>query len=211
MNQNTETPTPEISADDPRMGAAIAVRTVRDLVDNVAPDQLDLPTPSGDYTVRELLGHLVCAFEQLEKSGRMDPNVEWSPMVVPGIPDDGYGARLEQAAHDIMERWSDDSLLGQMVSLEWAVMPGAHVVGMYTGEFLTHGWDLAVATGQQIEWPNDVAAAALAGSKMGLPAEPRGGDVPFDPPVILADDAPAIEQLVAWSGRDPKGWPSAVS
>jgi len=42
--------------------------------------------------------------------------------------------------------------------------------------------------------------------QMGLPAEPRDG-APFGPVQSVPDDAPAIEQLVAWCGRTP-AWPT---
>ena len=80
-----------------------------------------------------------------------------------------------------------------------------------------HTWDLAVATGQQPEWDDEVVAAALANGDF-LPAEDRlalyaeisaamGLDevaVPFAEVVAVPHDAPAIYRLVAWNGRDPK-------
>ncbi|GAA1511493.1 hypothetical protein [Nocardioides humi] len=40
-----------------------------------------------------------------------------------------------------------------------------------------------------------------------MPAEPRGGEIPFGPVVPVADDAPAYDRLVAWTGRDPQWQP----
>ena len=82
----------------------------------------------------------------------------------------------------------------------------------------TSTWDLATATDQQPDWDDTVVAAAL-GSRQILPAENRralyeeisnamGLDevpVPFAEAVRVPDDAPAIDRLVAWNGRNPRG------
>jgi hypothetical protein len=86
----------------------------------------------------------------------------------------------------------------------------------YFSELTVHTWDLATATGQQPDWDDTVVAAAL-GARPIIPAENRralfeqisnemGLDevaVPFAEAVPIPDDAPAIDRLVAWNGRDP--------
>lgn len=64
-----------------------------------------------------------------------------------------------------------------------------------------HGWDLAVATGQPSEADADLASAALALAARTLPAEPRGGHVPFAPVAEPSPDAGPTEQLANWSGH----------
>jgi uncharacterized protein (TIGR03086 family) len=71
------------------------------------------------------------------------------------------------------------------------------------GELVTHGWDLAVATGRRHLLDDDLAAGALPATVAKIPADHRGEDVPFGPVVPVADDAPAIDRLVGWLGRDP--------
>jgi uncharacterized protein (TIGR03086 family) len=67
-------------------------------------------------------------------------------------------------------------------------------------ELLVHGWDVADATGQVVLFPDDLAAQEVAFSQAklaDLPPDRR----PFDPPQPIADDAPAIDRLVACLGR----------
>jgi uncharacterized protein (TIGR03086 family) len=86
--------------------------------------------------------------------------------------------------------------------LPFGTLPGAAALAMYTGEITTHTWDLAVATGRPPVWDDDVVSGALAAVGRGLPAE-RGPGIPFAPPVPVPDDAPVIDRLLAWQGRDP--------
>ena len=70
-------------------------------------------------------------------------------------------------------------------------------------EITTHTWDLACATGQRPAFDDGVVGLSLATMQIALPPEMRGGEVPFAAPVPVADDAPAIDRLVAWVGRRP--------
>jgi uncharacterized protein (TIGR03086 family) len=66
-------------------------------------------------------------------------------------------------------------------------------------DLLAHGWDLAQATGQPAELPDDVAEQALAFVRIQLTEQARPGR--FGPAQRVADHAPAIERLVAFLGR----------
>lgn len=90
----------------------------------------------------------------------------------------------------------------------WATLPGAVVLAIYAAEIQIHSWDLAMALGLRPDWEQDLAEAGLAVVRLGIPAEGRGLEVPFDPVVPTAEDAPAMDRLVAWMGRDPAWSPS---
>ncbi|MEM9563173.1 MAG: TIGR03086 family protein, partial [Actinomycetota bacterium] len=107
--------------------------------------------------------------------------------------------------------WADDAVLGRDLTLPFAVVPGAIALSIYIGELTIHTWDLAVAIGADVVWDDDVVDGAVVAITTGLPAEPRGDEVgiPFDPVVPTAQDAPAIDRLVAWTGRDPSWTPAA--
>jgi uncharacterized protein (TIGR03086 family) len=79
--------------------------------------------------------------------------------------------------------------------------PGRAAVLAYTSETLVHGWDLAVATGQDPEAGPAVAGPVLAAMQRFLPAEPRGGPIPFDAPVQPGAGAGPTEQLANWCGH----------
>ncbi|MDR3202721.1 MAG: hypothetical protein LBT54_06280, partial [Bifidobacteriaceae bacterium] len=60
---------------------------------------------------------------------------------------------------------------------------------------------LAVAPGQDPEAPAAIAAPALAMAREFVPATPRGGPIPFGPPVPVPADSLPTRQLAAWLGR----------
>ncbi|MGA7987955.1 MAG: TIGR03086 family metal-binding protein [Candidatus Dormiibacterota bacterium] len=79
---------------------------------------------------------------------------------------------------------------------------GTTIVHMRINELLVHGWDLAHAIGQPADLPEDLAAGALILWQHRLAGRSR--DVmPFDAPVAVAEDAPAIDRLAAFLGRQP--------
>ena len=71
---------------------------------------------------------------------------------------------------------------------------------MYADEHLTHGWDLAVATGQDSEAPTGLAEPVLAFMQGAMPAK-RPPMVPFKDAVEPRPEAGATEQLANWMGR----------
>ena len=74
----------------------------------------------------------------------------------------------------------------------------------YVQEVLTHGWDLARATGQETERDPELVTWALVTAKRILPPDIRGdAGVPFGPVVEVSPDAAPYAQLAAWLGRHP--------
>jgi uncharacterized protein (TIGR03086 family) len=178
----------------------LSVETVR----TVRPDQLDLPTPCPEYDVDGLIRHIAGAADRsvLAAAGGDVPAADThDDVAVADVID-----LLAGSATAFTSAWADDARLDQMVTLPWATLPARVLVAIYLAEISIHTWDLAVATGQQPAFDEQAVEIALATMRMGLPAEPRD-EVPFGPVQSVAEDAPAIERLVAWCGRPP-AWPT---
>jgi uncharacterized protein (TIGR03086 family) len=82
-------------------------------------------------------------------------------------------------------------------------VPGRIALSGYVQEILTHGWDLARATGQPTELDPELASWVLAVAQRILPPEPRGGEIPFGPVLPVPPGAGLYAQLAAWLGRQP--------
>jgi uncharacterized protein (TIGR03086 family) len=77
----------------------------------------------------------------------------------------------------------------------------------YTADVFMHSWDLARAGGQDPALDEDQAAMMLAGMR---PIEAMLRDSgQYGPAVPVPDDAPAVDRLMAFVGRDPAWRPSA--
>lgn len=209
------TVTPQLSTD-PRPAFRRAVDQLVDVAAGVRTDQLGEPTPCTGMDVRALLDHLAMALGRTEAVARRLPLEEWpGPETSAG---DDWAAHLRQAGDAAAEVWQDDALLATVMQLPWDTLAGIDVLGIYTNEVVVHTWDLAQATGQSPAWDDVAVAVADEAIRQQLPDADRGPmwdqakqqlppGIPWDDPfanaVPVADDAPAIDRLVAWNGRLP--------
>ena len=202
---------------DPRPALADAMATCGDLLHTVRAADLDRITPCPGMDVRQLAGHLVMVAQRISCAARLVPTHEW-PTDVTGLADDEWAPAWHDAAAEALGVWSDDALLDQHMVLPWAAMPGREVVGIYTNEVVVHTWDLAQALGQDPDWSMLALEVADVAIHSQLPDADRGPmwaavaaslpeGVPWEDPfanaVEVAEDAPLIDRVVAWNGRQP--------
>jgi len=194
---NPEMPGP----DDPRSPYAVVTMAVRELMDGVRADQLGNATPCADFSVKELLEHMVLVQRRSAAigNGQHWTSTEEQPQ------DSGWAESFGEASHAVMEAWTDSSKLGQQYEVPWGTIPGAGLLVTYTAELAVHGWDLAQATGADFSIDDNVLGGALVGVKF-IPAEGRDvPEVPFGPVVDPGPGASALDQIAGWLGRDVSG------
>ena len=187
---------------DPRELHQRAMAQTESIVAAVVPGQLTLPTPCTDYDVRELLSHIVGGLNRIAIMGEGGDALAVEARA-DGVPDDGWLAAYRTASSRARAAWADDGTLDALVEVPWGKVPGRIALSGYVQEILTHGWDLARATGQPAELDPELAHWVLAVARQILPAEPRGGEIPFGPPVPVPPGAGPYAQLAAWLGRQP--------
>jgi uncharacterized protein (TIGR03086 family) len=185
---------------DPRPLHRRALVWVPSLVAGVGAEQLDRPTPCAEFDVRALLGHLAATVDRARVIGE-GGEVFSVPHVVTDVPDDGWQAAFAARIEKMSAIWADDSLLDREMSAPWGAVPGRAAVWGYLNETLVHGWDLAVATGQDAEADPELAGAVLAVCAQIIPAQHRGGQVPFAAVVEPAAGAGPTERVANWSGH----------
>jgi uncharacterized protein (TIGR03086 family) len=198
----------------PIFGAALTTATA--VVAEVRPEQLDGPTPCSEFTVRDLLGHLVGMVDRITAIGRGE-----NPFTVPprDVAGDAWLDAWNAAVDEYVAVWTDDAALEVPSPLPWAPGDGRVVVAMYVTELTIHTWDLATALGITPAWDQAVLELAVQGVGTGMPATDRHATFapikaqlppdlaalpdPFADAVPVPDDAPLIDRIVAWSGRTP--------
>ena len=183
------------------------------LIGEIAPEQGPWPTPCPGFNVATLQQHVLgwlnaFAVTLSDPEGRPDLD-----------PPSYRGPAQADAAAAEVRRTTEVVRQSLAAGLEQAKiqfpllggeLPGPVVIDSLAGEVIGHGWDLAVATGR--EWNPDPAAceSALATLKSVVLPEYRGPGMPFGPEVVVADNAPALERLLAFTGRDPGRTPTLL-
>lgn len=172
-----------------------------ELVANVTPEQLGLPTPCSGFDVKELLNHIVTGNHMLALVGDgKEASYGDEPDMVGNDPLGAY----KQSAEAAFAAWSDPAKMNQTFTFPFGQMPGPAAFGTVLLETWVHGWDLAKATGQDPTIPTPIAEALLAGLQAGgfdAYRNPEGN--PFGLAVSVPDDASPTDKLVAFVGRTP--------
>lgn len=155
-------------------------------------------TPCGDWTVEDLVAHMVAGNVKYEGIARGDDFVPGAPAVSIG---DDPAASYRQTLAAMIEAWRAPGALEREIGLPRGARGPAEVAAwIHLGETLGHGWDLARATNQSPDFDPEVVAACLEATKRRMPPQ-RGEESPFaDATDTESDDL--IDQLAAYLGRD---------
>ena len=172
-----------------------------DIIAGVTPDQLDRPTPCSDYDVAAMVDHLV-GWVQAFEAGANGRTYEGDPSAY-HAGDDPSG-RFRAAADGLVDGWRTHGFDRTVAVTGAGGQPAEMVFNMTVMEYLTHGWDLAVATGQPVPFTDDEAAQVLARAEVTLPPQYRGEGMAFGDVVPVPDDAPPIDRLAGFMGREPR-------
>jgi len=184
---------------DPRPGLAGALASTGRTVAGIGADQVGAPTPCGEMDTGTLLGHLVGGmdwFSGVAESGAGAPFPETPPIT------EALAATFDASADRLRAAWAADETLTREYPMPWGPAPGWQLVSYGMVEVLVHGWDLAKATGQPADLPDDLAETALFSVQQWGEETLRQPGM-FGPAVPVADDASPTDRLVAFLGRTP--------
>ncbi|MDY7100949.1 MAG: TIGR03086 family metal-binding protein [Actinomycetota bacterium] len=174
-----------------------------DLIAAVPADRLDTPTPCADYDVDGLLDHLATWVQVFDSTVNGTP-----PTIDPTAPRiDGDRAVIFRASADRIVAGLRDGGFERPMTMTENALPGEFVLDMLLMEYVGHGWDLSRALGIDHPYSDDEATTALAAGSAILEPQYRGTGM-FDHEVEVADDAPAIDRFVAFTGRHPDWRPA---
>lgn len=151
---------------------------------------LDAPTPCEEWDVRALMNHMFDAqtyFIARARGEEVTPTSGMPPDILGDAPRSQYVAQRDEA----MSVFSEPGVVDQSGVL----------IGIGFVDQLIHGWDLAVATKQKADMPDDLAQVAFSLVDGRLTDEQR--KTAFKPAVAVPDDARAQDRLLGYSGRRP--------
>lgn len=175
----------------------------------ITEDQWSAPTPDADWTVADLVEHLI------------DEHRWFSPLmhgldlaaaedVVTGtrsLPvDGGVGSNLaelwDEASTASTDAVVEPDALERSVNLSRGATPARQYALEMAMDMIVHAWDLGAAIGFAEPLPDDLVEFAY-GEACDWGDMSESGF--FAAPVSVPDDAPALHKLLGATGRDP-GW-----
>jgi uncharacterized protein (TIGR03086 family) len=170
-----------------------------DLIAGVRNDQWELSTPCPEYDVRALTDHII-GWIQVFDAGCHGRVFEGDASTFAAGADPAEEFR--SAADSLVAGW-DMYGFDRQVRITSGEMPAEFVFNMTVMEYLVHGWDLAVATGQEVPFTEEESTDVLERAEGTLPPEYRGDDMPFGEIVVIDSHEPATSRLAAFLGRVP--------
>jgi uncharacterized protein (TIGR03086 family) len=186
-------PGPDSPPTDELASAEAALGALRHVLHPISRDELSKSTPCSEYDVMQLTDHLMNSITLLGGAAGAELPERNS--------EDSVERQIVGAARPALDAWHRRGLT-DTVTIGTNEIPATFAVSILSVEFLVHGWDYATATTQPID-----VAESLADYVLGLAHKvitPQGrATVGFDDPVAVPDDAPALDRLIAFTGRDP--------
>ncbi|WP_020664601.1 TIGR03086 family metal-binding protein [Amycolatopsis benzoatilytica] len=178
---------------------AAVLDSAGDLIAGIA--RWDKPTPCPEWTVRELVNHLVLGHRLFTDVLRGAPGGSLDPKSEDVLGADPAAA-YRRAAAKLLAEFGKPGVLAGQYTVPAGSVPGAAAARLLGTEHLVHGWDLAVATGQKPAFDDTVVARHIEFSQAKIADLPPGRR-PFAPPVPVAGDASPLDRLAALLGRSP--------
>lgn len=197
------------ASDDDLLAAFLAAQNAfGERVHAVAEGQWQQPTPDTEWTVADLVSHLIEEHRwaaplvhghDLDTAGKIVRGTRNLPV------DGGTGANLaelwDEAAAASADAFSGDGALERSVALSRGATPARDYIGEMTFDLVVHAWDLGTAIGFDGALPSDVVERVYAQARGIGDLSPSGL---FHAPVAVPDDASTIDKLVALTGRSPR-------
>jgi uncharacterized protein (TIGR03086 family) len=176
-----------------------AANAAGQVIEAVEPEQLDGPTPCTDWSVRQVLNHVVSGNLFFAKSlasgdfdrGSFDRSLDY-------LGADPAGAFRDSVAR-LRELFSASGALERVMPTPFGPRPAAVLLEMRVSEMMMHGWDVAKATGQSTDLDPELADEVLV-RYHALRANGQGGDM-FGPEQPAPEGASAADRLAAAAGR----------
>ncbi|OBF47557.1 TIGR03086 family protein [Mycobacterium sp. 852002-50816_SCH5313054-b] len=163
-------------------------------VEAVRPDQLGWPTPCSDWSVQQLIDHLVGGADYL-----LSAATGAEPVSPAGRAATDYRDRVDRVLTALESPGAMERVCVSPLGFDWPVSDA--VAGTFM-DVLIHTWDLARATGQDERLDAGLVEACAA---MFLPEMPRRGREAgiIGPEVVPGAGASAQDRLLAAMGRAP--------
>jgi uncharacterized protein (TIGR03086 family) len=118
----------------------------------------------------------------------------------------GWRVDIPNHVAALAQAWTDPAAWEGTTQVGGVSLPGEVAGQIALNEIVLHAWDLARAIGQPYQQdPASLEACLASLSAMYPPEDLERRKGIFGPAVDVPEDAPLVDRVVAFSGRDP-GW-----
>ena len=176
-----------------------ALAATRRFVAGVGSDQWHASTPCEEWDVRELVNHVVTGNEWAAELATGKTIEEIGDRLDGDVLGDDPLAAYDDSASRAASVFQQPGALDAPCAVSYGPVPGSVYAGHRFIDVLVHGWDVAVATGQDPSLPPDLVAACL--DVVEPQAELLAGSGAFGGGVELPADADDQTRLLAMLGR----------
>lgn len=178
----------ETRTDDPLWTVSQDFRAV---VEQVTPDQFSLPTPCPDWTVLELIGHVVSGSQSAAAIAAGATRHESIGLLNTDFVGNDHVTALDTALSLQHTALGHPDVAERICQHPAGDMPGSQLTSFRIVDLIVHQWDLAQAIGVETELDDDVvqrawddiAPMAPIIAQLGVFGDGPSGDVPADAPL----------------------------
>jgi uncharacterized protein (TIGR03086 family) len=166
-------------------------------VDGVTTTDLAKATPCSEFDVRGLLNHMIGGL------GMLTTAASGGKAAIPDGDqfDSDPGASYRERREGLLAALRSPGALEHEWEMPFGAMAAQMMAGIAFMEHLTHGWDVAKATGQATDMPTELVTECME-LVTPMDAMLRTPGV-CGPAVVVPEDAPLQDRLVAFMGRTP--------
>lgn len=176
----------------PVTAADAALAVIQPILRNLTAEDRPKPTPCTELSCHELIEHV---FGSLVRLGAMAGAHVQNPN------EGSLENRVSVMAAQAIDAWRSIDLDGMVPGPGANPMPASFAASILPLELVLHGWDLAQASGQQIQISDEFINYLRGLAEMVVPAARPGGSFAEEAP--CAEDAGALDRLAAFAGRTP--------
>jgi uncharacterized protein (TIGR03086 family) len=161
----------------------------------IADDDLAKQTPCREFDVASLTDHLMNSINVIGgAAGAQTPERDQT---------DSVERQVVLAARPALDAWKRRGLDGN-VAFGSNEAPAKMMAGILCLEFLVHAWDYAAALGREVPAPDSLSDYVMGLARNIITPQGRT-NAGFDDPIEVPDDASALDQLLAFTGRRSAG------
>jgi uncharacterized protein (TIGR03086 family) len=177
------------------------VDTTNGLLSNTTEAQLSNPTLCTEWTVKDLVNHMVSGATMFAISAEQGsiPDAELGKLMSSdNVGSDPQGA-WDTAATRAMKAFEQPGVMEKMVKLPFGEMPAGVALNIAIFDVATHSVDLARATGQQVT-DTELLEGALGIAQQIMGPQLRQPGI-FGDEQPCPESAPVDDRLLAFAGR----------